>query len=623
MGCQCGSRNYGGTGGTVTSPNYPNNYANRCRCTYAIVVDNPYRIMLQFRHLDFNGNCNQDYLEVYDGLRRRENLLARFCSRNMELTTVTSQSQTLLLAFISDKKRVARGFRANYSIVVPTTPVMPTMSISSPPPTSKTVPGVVTTTRPPTTTEISSSTSPIATTSTLTSSSLAPFTSDATSINSDVTISTNSPIIYQSSTVTYHVLTDVPRTTTHSDFVTDEFSADAQSTIENFVWMLAAIICFVSLLLVGLIAVVCCVRSRHSKKVMAGNDNRDIPLDTLDDDPTVIVNRTYQSSDDFIQSNVHSPKSDKISTNSPTHYSSADGNSAVYNFPERPVGKLNYQTTNNGNRPTADSSVKSSRKYAKVSSESKGEHIYQDAGMNEIDKEENQYAGITSPNSANYQLPDPSSTTAYDFPVTGFSTSPTLPLTDSQLAAGTTTLTTHQELKHMETTSSTDENLLSGKTTEYRKTDTNEYEALSVKQSAYERAVHPSNDKNGHYLQPDVLPDEKKGSGIHDYDQVATSEYQTIDQSVAKNGASSQIPGNDTYDVVNVMTPNNTGQRSNTLRSENDASAYESFEDLKRQSVSPTVGESGYTEYKTDGKGTYQDLKPEENPLFAGRKFER
>lgn len=106
-----------GDNGTITSPNYPDDYNSQDIVTYKIVVDGHKLIKLDF--LDFNVEdeigshvCIFDYLEVYDNFQK----IGSFCG-NKKPPQIISKSNLLTLKLITDHSRNSKGFKANYSSI--------------------------------------------------------------------------------------------------------------------------------------------------------------------------------------------------------------------------------------------------------------------------------------------------------------------------------------------------------------------------------------------------------------------------------------------------------------------------------------------------------------------------
>ncbi|XP_074964221.1 scavenger receptor cysteine-rich domain-containing protein DMBT1-like, partial [Phalacrocorax aristotelis] len=102
--------------GMLQSPFYPGSYPNNADCVWEIQVENNFRVMLTFRDIALqSGNCQYDYIEVYDGPPHSSQLLGRLCSGSFP--TYTSSSNMMTVCFHSDSRYTFRGFQAHYSSV--------------------------------------------------------------------------------------------------------------------------------------------------------------------------------------------------------------------------------------------------------------------------------------------------------------------------------------------------------------------------------------------------------------------------------------------------------------------------------------------------------------------------
>ena len=70
----CGSVLHG-TNGTITSPNYPDNYPNEAYCTYELIASSGRQIALHFESINIDGNddCSSDRIEVFADFRYNYN----------------------------------------------------------------------------------------------------------------------------------------------------------------------------------------------------------------------------------------------------------------------------------------------------------------------------------------------------------------------------------------------------------------------------------------------------------------------------------------------------------------------------------------------------------------------
>ncbi|CAK8680068.1 unnamed protein product [Clavelina lepadiformis] len=102
--------------GTISSPNYPSNYANNLNCTW--IIQAPANKLIKVRFLDFElQGCSytvNDYLAVYDG-----NILytgVEFCGSNKPKDFESSTNQ-VTINFISNDIISRKGFHFNWTFV--------------------------------------------------------------------------------------------------------------------------------------------------------------------------------------------------------------------------------------------------------------------------------------------------------------------------------------------------------------------------------------------------------------------------------------------------------------------------------------------------------------------------
>ncbi|XP_036591124.1 deleted in malignant brain tumors 1 protein [Trichosurus vulpecula] len=98
--------------GLISSPNFPGNYPNHANCVWDIEVPNNYRVTIVFEDVQLEGNCNYDYIQIYDGPYQTSPLIARVC--NGDRGSFTSTTNFMSVRFISDISVTRRGFQAQY-----------------------------------------------------------------------------------------------------------------------------------------------------------------------------------------------------------------------------------------------------------------------------------------------------------------------------------------------------------------------------------------------------------------------------------------------------------------------------------------------------------------------------
>uniref|UniRef100_A0A3B5L191 Cubilin n=1 Tax=Xiphophorus couchianus TaxID=32473 RepID=A0A3B5L191_9TELE len=101
--------------GTITSPGHPTNYPHGANCTWYISVlpGNLIRLLFDSFNLEYQANCNYDYLEVYDGTGTTGNKTGRYCGRSVP-PSITSADNQMTLLFVTDSSLSGEGFSASY-----------------------------------------------------------------------------------------------------------------------------------------------------------------------------------------------------------------------------------------------------------------------------------------------------------------------------------------------------------------------------------------------------------------------------------------------------------------------------------------------------------------------------
>jgi len=104
--------------GLLKSPTHPVDYHHNLNCTWLIEVSSDQAVNLRFEEFDVessvNGNCQYDYLAVYDGTTvDSSNLIGRYCGDVLP-DNVKSTSNTMTVQFKTDGSVAKGGFRAVY-----------------------------------------------------------------------------------------------------------------------------------------------------------------------------------------------------------------------------------------------------------------------------------------------------------------------------------------------------------------------------------------------------------------------------------------------------------------------------------------------------------------------------
>ncbi|XP_067679622.1 cubilin-like [Haliotis asinina] len=97
----------------ITSPNYPGNYGSKMFCKWTIwASSNTTQIRLGGNFslvVGTSGNCDGDYLNVYDGAEEKSKLLSKLCGTDSD--TLQSTGNLLTVVMKTDERSTGKGFR--------------------------------------------------------------------------------------------------------------------------------------------------------------------------------------------------------------------------------------------------------------------------------------------------------------------------------------------------------------------------------------------------------------------------------------------------------------------------------------------------------------------------------
>lgn len=116
----CG-RTFLGQQASFTSPDYNGKAlaaSGQYRCEWRIAVTHGERIHLNITDLEIfaSTDCQSDYLEIRDGYWHKSMLLGRFCGTKMDIPTIISTGDRMILTYVSQHPS-HRGFAANYEAI--------------------------------------------------------------------------------------------------------------------------------------------------------------------------------------------------------------------------------------------------------------------------------------------------------------------------------------------------------------------------------------------------------------------------------------------------------------------------------------------------------------------------
>ncbi|KAL7861402.1 hypothetical protein SRHO_G00128430, partial [Serrasalmus rhombeus] len=105
--------------GSISSPDYPNDYPNYAECVWQVSAPAGQRIFLSFVDLELQHCCDCDYINVYDGSSTASSLLGKLCYNDTTLRDFHSSSSYMTVLFRSDGSGGARGFIGFFSSSLP------------------------------------------------------------------------------------------------------------------------------------------------------------------------------------------------------------------------------------------------------------------------------------------------------------------------------------------------------------------------------------------------------------------------------------------------------------------------------------------------------------------------
>ncbi|CAH2083519.1 unnamed protein product [Euphydryas editha] len=105
--------------GSISSPNYPQNYNENAECFYRIVTSSGSKIKITFVELDLERtkDCNDDYVEIFDGRDSNAFSFGKHCFKSSNSEIIITSSNYAFIKFRSDIFISSKGFLLNYITV--------------------------------------------------------------------------------------------------------------------------------------------------------------------------------------------------------------------------------------------------------------------------------------------------------------------------------------------------------------------------------------------------------------------------------------------------------------------------------------------------------------------------
>ncbi|XP_023942426.2 cubilin-like [Bicyclus anynana] len=105
--------------GSISSPNYPQNYHENAECFYRIITSAGSKIRISFTDLDLEKtrDCRDDYVEIFNGRDEHSSSYGRHCIMSPTLNNIETTTNYAFIKFRSDIFISGKGFLLNYDTV--------------------------------------------------------------------------------------------------------------------------------------------------------------------------------------------------------------------------------------------------------------------------------------------------------------------------------------------------------------------------------------------------------------------------------------------------------------------------------------------------------------------------
>ncbi|CAL1534071.1 unnamed protein product [Lymnaea stagnalis] len=98
--------------GVIASPTYDDKYLPNRNCSWNITVDpgNSIDLTFEFFDLQYDTNCEKDYLEIREGSNETDSLLGKYCGDFLHPKSIRSTGNQVFIKFVSNSAIQSRGF---------------------------------------------------------------------------------------------------------------------------------------------------------------------------------------------------------------------------------------------------------------------------------------------------------------------------------------------------------------------------------------------------------------------------------------------------------------------------------------------------------------------------------
>ena len=105
-----------GSTALIASANYPSHYFKTRKCTWKILSPEGTYISASFITFDLPswGNCESTYIDFYDGLTDKYDLLGSFCNNHQPPAKLISSFNEMFVRFQSGQEEPGTGFLFQY-----------------------------------------------------------------------------------------------------------------------------------------------------------------------------------------------------------------------------------------------------------------------------------------------------------------------------------------------------------------------------------------------------------------------------------------------------------------------------------------------------------------------------
>ncbi|KAK5640278.1 hypothetical protein RI129_011089 [Pyrocoelia pectoralis] len=99
--------------GSISSPRFPEKPRTSVECAWILKLPANQQVTLNFDHINFDSNCDYNYIILYNGESPSSPKIGLFCENNKP-TTLSTQGNTVLIEYHWDERSTGTGFQMSY-----------------------------------------------------------------------------------------------------------------------------------------------------------------------------------------------------------------------------------------------------------------------------------------------------------------------------------------------------------------------------------------------------------------------------------------------------------------------------------------------------------------------------